>query len=270
MQLQGRAWTTTRKRRGPRTERREAVKGQVHRGQKEEWKGGRLRKTRKESTFLELNLTSSGQFQSFSPFFFPLQPQQRGLSMASSGSIALINRLYTAFKNSDGEAMAACYHPEATFSDPVFPALRGREVGDMWRFLCAKKADPESRTFSGVLVSDDGATGSAHWEARYKFPLNGNAVHNVIDARFRFLDGLIVEHRDTFDFYWWARQAFGLQGLALGWTSFFQTRVQESIRARMDAFVKSRGSSSEAGADGSAAASQAGSPGVDKSGSAPQ
>ena len=158
----------------------------------------------------------------------------------ASPSEALITRLYTAFQNSDGEAMAACYHNDATFSDPVFPNLRGREVGDMWRFLNAKKADPASRTFSSVTASSDGMTGSAHWEARYKFPLNGNAVHNVIDASFVFRDGLIFEHRDTFDFYWWARQAFGLQGLALGWTGFFQAKVQASIRQRLDKFIASR------------------------------
>lgn len=153
---------------------------------------------------------------------------------------AAITRLYASFKNSDGEGMAACYHPEASFSDPVFPSLRGREVGDMWRFLCATKADPASRTFSNVEASDDGLTGSAHWEAHYKFPLSGNPVHNVIEAKFTFRDGLIYEHRDSFDFYWWSRQAFGIQGLVLGWSAFFQARVQSAIRNRMDTYLRDR------------------------------
>lgn len=182
----------------------------------------------------------------------PLFLSIKNLAMASANARATIDRLYTAFINSDGDAMASCYHPDATFSDPVFPSLKGREVGDMWRFLCAKKADPSSRTFTAVHVSEDGKTGSAHWEARYKFPLNGNPVHNSIDASFTFVDGLIYDHCDSFDFYWWSRQAFGLQGLVLGWTAFFQVKVQQSIRARFDAFVKTSATETKEAADGQA------------------
>jgi hypothetical protein len=44
---------------------------------------------------------------------------------------AVIERLYQAFQKQDGAAMAACYHPDATFSDPVFPNLKGKEIGAM-------------------------------------------------------------------------------------------------------------------------------------------
>ena len=128
----------------------------------------------------------------------------------------------------------------------------------MWRFLCARKADPATRTFSAVTASRDGTTGSAHWEAHYKFPLNGNPVHNVIEARFTFKDGLILEHRDSFDFFWWARQAFGLQGLVLGWTSVFQARVQASVRSRMDAYLAERPALSAAQSGAAATAVTAG------------
>ncbi|SQC70831.1 ketosteroid isomerase [Pseudomonas aeruginosa] len=54
----------------------------------------------------------------------------------------LIERFYQAFQRLDGEAMAACYAPQATFHDPAFGELRGREVGDMWR-----PADSRARDF---------------------------------------------------------------------------------------------------------------------------
>ena len=41
----------------------------------------------------------------------------------------LIERFYAAFAAGDGEAMAACYAPDAHFADPVFPDLRGSEPG---------------------------------------------------------------------------------------------------------------------------------------------
>ena len=40
----------------------------------------------------------------------------------------LLNRFYSAFQRGDAETMAACYHADARFSDPVFTALQGAEV----------------------------------------------------------------------------------------------------------------------------------------------
>ena len=37
--------------------------------------------------------------------------------------------------------MAACYAPDVTFSDPVFPDLRGAQAGAMWRMLTASSTD---------------------------------------------------------------------------------------------------------------------------------
>jgi hypothetical protein len=160
--------------------------------------------------------------------------------MTTESNTALITRLYSCFKESDGDGMAACYHPDATFSDPVFPHLAGCQVGDMWKMLNSKKADPSSRTFGNIHVSPDGQSGTAHWEAKYKFPLNGLPVHNIIEAAFEFKDGLIFKHTDAFDFYWWSRQAFGYQGFLLGWTEFFKTKVRSTLSAKLEAFVKSR------------------------------
>jgi ketosteroid isomerase-like protein len=41
------------------------------------------------------------------------------------GEVELIERFYAAFGRKDGDAMAACYAPDARFSDPVFGELRG-------------------------------------------------------------------------------------------------------------------------------------------------
>ncbi len=127
----------------------------------------------------------------------------------------LIETFYTAFKNSDAAAMAACYHPDVEFSDPVFPMLRGNRARAMWAMLNQRKADPADRTFDSVKADD--TRGSAHWEAKYKFPLNGRPVHNRIDAEFEFQDGKIRRHIDRFDFWAWSRMAFGVSGLLLGW-----------------------------------------------------
>jgi ketosteroid isomerase-like protein len=136
---------------------------------------------------------------------------------------ALIKAFYTAFQNRDAAAMAACYHPNVEFNDPVFINLHGADAGKMWRMLLERGKDLRVE-FSHVNASD--TTGSAHWDAYYTFGRTGNKVHNSIDASFRFQDGKIIEHRDHFDFWRWSRQALGPTGLLLGWTPFLQKKVQ--------------------------------------------
>ncbi len=135
-------------------------------------------------------------------------------------SAELITTFYTAFTSRDAEAMAACYAPDARFCDPVFTDLRGPQVGDMWRMLCSSATDL-SLDFDSV--TDE----SAHWVASYSFPSTGRRVRNDIRASFVCADGLIQEHRDTFDLWAWSRQAIGPAGVVLGWTPMMQRRIRD-------------------------------------------
>ena len=137
----------------------------------------------------------------------------------------LIERFYQAFQKRDGDGMAACYAPDVKFADEVFPDLAGDRAKGMWKMLCARATDL-TLEFSNVQASD--TEGSAHWDARYTFGATGRKVLNRIDANFEFRDGLIVRHVDRFDFWRWARQALGLPGLLLGWSS----ALREKVRAR--------------------------------------
>jgi ketosteroid isomerase-like protein len=145
----------------------------------------------------------------------------------------LIQGFYAAFERRDGPAMAACYAPEARFSDPVFTDLSGEEPGAMWRMLTARATDLKVR----LLEQEAGdERGTAHWIADYTFS-TGRRVHNDVRAQFRFAHGLIAEHRDSFSFYAWARQALGPAGLLLGWTPILRGKVQRQARAGLDEFL---------------------------------
>ncbi len=122
---------------------------------------------------------------------------------------ALITRLYDALGRGDAAGMARCYAPDATFSDPVFRGLRGPEVPGMWDMLLRRATEMD--VVADEIEADD-ATGSAHWVATYPFTRTGRTVVNDIRARFRFRDGLIVEHVDRFDARRWGAQAFGPAG----------------------------------------------------------
>jgi ketosteroid isomerase-like protein len=145
----------------------------------------------------------------------------------------LIQRFYSAFGRHDGDTMAACYAPDARFSDPVFTDLRGEEPGAMWRMLTGRAKDLEVKLAEHEVAND---RGGAHWLADYTFS-TGRRVHNDVHAAFRFEDGLIAEHRDSFSFYAWARQALGPAGLALGWTPILRGKVQREARAGLDEFL---------------------------------
>lgn len=104
---------------------------------------------------------------------------------------ALIERFYQAFQQRDAATMASCYAANARFEDPAFGELRGAEIGAMWAMLCEKAKD--FRLEYADMDAND-AQGHARWEAHYTFSATGRSVHNRISARFRFEDGLIVDH----------------------------------------------------------------------------
>ncbi|WP_447589683.1 nuclear transport factor 2 family protein [Aquipseudomonas campi] len=149
----------------------------------------------------------------------------------------LITRFYQAFQELDAQTMAACYSADVQFSDPVFTDLRGSDAADMWRMLAAR-AQNFSLTFDGVQADDQ--QGSARWVATYLFSKTGRTVVNRIQARFRFADGKIVEHRDHFDLWRWSRQALGNKGLLLGWTPLVQGAIRKQAMAGLRAWQAGR------------------------------
>ena len=62
----------------------------------------------------------------------------------------------------------------------------------------------------------------------------GKKVHNVIDARFTFRDGLIATHHDTFDLRAWMAQAMGVTGVLLGWLPPVQNALRRKAREGLD------------------------------------
>jgi ketosteroid isomerase-like protein len=161
----------------------------------------------------------------------------------AEANAALIDRFYGAFAGRDHEAMAACYVPDARFTDPVFRDLEGDEVRAMWQMLCERGRDLE---LSHSDVHTEGDRGSARWVADYTFSGTGRPVHNEIEASFRFRDGLIAEHTDSFDLWLWARQALGTTGLLLGWSPPVPNQIRGQARDNLAEFIAG-GESTDAG-----------------------
>ncbi len=145
-----------------------------------------------------------------------------------------ITAFYTAFQERNYAEMAACYHPDVHFSDPVFTDLHGDEARAMWHMLCDQGKDLRV-TFSDVTADSD--RGSAQWEARYTFGPTGRVVINVIHASFVFADGKIVQHTDDFDLWRWMRMALGTTGTMIGWSPSAKRKVRDTGRRSLDRFL---------------------------------
>jgi ketosteroid isomerase-like protein len=116
----------------------------------------------------------------------------------------LLQQLYTGLDQREHQAMTDCYHADATFHDIAFDLKGKDQIRSMWQMIC----DGDIRaTFD--IVSVDDREGVVTLVDEYTFRETGRRVRNPIESRFRFRDGLIVEHRDSCDPRAWAAEAIG-------------------------------------------------------------
>lgn len=150
------------------------------------------------------------------------------MSAPADADRRVVEAFFAAFAARDGEAMARCYRPEGSFTDPAFGTLTGAQAGVMWRALMKGARDFRvTHTLRGV---EDGAI-VVDWVANYLFSKTGRPVENHVTSRIWLRDGLIERQVDHFDFHRWAGQALGLPGRLLGGFGFFQAAVRRKARA---------------------------------------
>lgn len=171
-----------------------------------------------------------------------MRDRVRGVASADYNRV-LIKGLYDAFDRGDGAAVTACYAPDATFEDPAFGELHGEDIGAMWRMLSTRATD-----LSIDLRSHDAdeTSGSANWVATYTFGQTGNRVVNDIQARFRFENNLIADHRDSFDFRRWARQALGPMGTVVALVPPLRAKVRQRALDQLAAYKAEEASAASA------------------------
>ena len=147
----------------------------------------------------------------------------------------LIQNFYNAFAAGDAEAMISLYADDIEFEDPAFGPLKGDNAKNVWRMLLKT---PGIKVTTSNIKADD-QTGSVDWVAEYTFTLTGKKVINKVHAEFQFANGKIVKHTDTFSFWKWASQAFGIKGFLLGWTQLMKNKVRLQALARLGKFEDS-------------------------------
>jgi ketosteroid isomerase-like protein len=148
----------------------------------------------------------------------------------------LIENFYTAFANGNVAEMNACYHENVTFEDPAFGELKGKKAKAMWEMLLSRSDTKPNIQFSNVTANDK--TGSANWIAEYEYGKQKRKVINHITAKFEFLDGKIIRHKDSFDVWKWSQQALGISGYLLGWSGFMQKKIQATTNGLLGKFME--------------------------------
>ena len=147
---------------------------------------------------------------------------------------ALIEHFYSALKHKEISELQSLYAENAVFNDPVFSNLDGKQVRAMWEMLIKSGKDMRIEFYN---VTGDAKGGTAQWDAYYTFSATGKKVVNRITAHFSIENGKIVKHTDSFSFYNWARQALGIPGLLLGWSSFIKDKIRERAKKNLESFM---------------------------------
>ena len=155
-----------------------------------------------------------------------------------------VRRFFGCLAAGDYSGMQSCLHETVHFKDIGFD-LHGREaVGLMWQMLCLRDG--------GIRVSvrdvrADATTGTASWECQYDFQSEEHGtlrpVHNRIRSEFRFCPdtGLIVEQRDSCDFWNWFEQAMGPKSQGLKFLDWLEDKtvavvhVEDAVRRKVRA-----------------------------------
>ena len=108
----------------------------------------------------------------------------------------------------------------------------------MWRMLTAEARELEVELLE---YADHGEWGTARWRARYVFPETDRPVVNEVFAAFRFADGKIAEHADSFSFHSWAWQALGVRARVPGTLKVVRAAVRRRARKHLHAFMAGGG-----------------------------
>ncbi|WP_435262675.1 nuclear transport factor 2 family protein [Tenacibaculum sp. nBUS_03] len=147
----------------------------------------------------------------------------------------LVEKFYSSFSSGNIEKMTECYHKDILFHDPVFGTLKGERVLKMWEMLLNRRTNKTKISFTNIETTMQ--VGTANWTAKYIYGENNRKVINMVSASFKFKDGKIIEHIDTFNLWKWTQQAIGVKGYLIGWPPFMKKKIQKMAKSRLDNFI---------------------------------
>lgn len=147
----------------------------------------------------------------------------------------VIHDFFEAFKRKDFKAMQACYHEQASFTDPVFGTLNVDQVRAMWDMLLSRNKDLQ---LDYHIISFHNGQTVVEWVATYTFTATQRQVRNVVQSTFTLKDQKILVQKDKFDLWKWSAMALGFSGTLLGWTPLFKNKLRSTAAAGLKKFME--------------------------------
>ncbi|SCY07660.1 SnoaL-like domain-containing protein [Nonlabens sp. Hel1_33_55] len=147
----------------------------------------------------------------------------------------LLTQFYKGLKNANASNMTALYKDNSHFKDPVFGDLHGEHAISMWHMLFSKNNQVK---ISYKIIEATPTYGKVQWTANYLNGSNKRPVTNHVTANFKLADGEIVNHVDSFNLSKWSRQALGVSGLLMGWSSFMKNQIQKKTNSLLDHYIE--------------------------------
>jgi len=105
--------------------------------------------------------------------------------------------------------------------------------------MLLSKSGANTKINFSVLDSQDEHK-RVNWTAEYLFGKSNRKVVNHIQGRYKFEDGKIIEHIDSFDMWKWSSQALGISGSLLGWSSFMKNKIQKTTNKQLDRYMQTQ------------------------------
>ncbi|WP_144665860.1 nuclear transport factor 2 family protein [Dokdonia sp. Hel_I_53] len=146
----------------------------------------------------------------------------------------LLEKFYTSFAQGNFKGMTECYDENILFKDPVFGTLRGKRARAMWEMLLSRKSKDLEINYE--IINSTTEQGNVRWTATYLYGKKKRKVINNVSSNFKFKNGKIVEHIDSFNLWKWTKQALGSIGYVLGWTPFLKKKMQDATNKKLDDF----------------------------------
>lgn len=147
-----------------------------------------------------------------------------------------IRSFYKAFDRRDYKSMNAIYADKASFRDEIFE-LQGKQVLALW-YMMVSKDNNLKVTCNQVEVKAHKVT--AHWTMAYNFTVTGRPIINNVVSVFEFEGGKVVKQTDSYDFWEWTKQAFGVLGWVLGWSFYARYIVRKQALKSLKVYMQSK------------------------------
>lgn len=147
----------------------------------------------------------------------------------------IVTSFYDCFAKGEAKGMLNFYAEEVIFCDPAFGKLSGNRPHEMWRMLLGRF--DEHTTINFEVVETEANKAQVKWTAKYHFGKKRRPVTNRVTSTLILKNEKIVEYYDNFDIWKWAYQAIGIGGLLLGWSKFFQLKIQQNTNKMLDKYI---------------------------------